>query len=97
MVALLNINSNTNTNMTQEDKNWLEDLMKPITALFKGKIKAILYDIDDSIICEEILESGDCSITFCAGHNYESLEDGSLVYEFKTGPYFGQEKDKVFI
>lgn len=62
-----------------------------------GKIKATLYDVDDSVLSEEILESGDCSITFFGGHNYECLEDNTHVYEFKTGPYFGQEKDKEFI
>ena len=41
MVALLNINSNTNTNMTTEDKSWFEDQLKAVTAMFKGKPKAI--------------------------------------------------------
>jgi hypothetical protein len=26
-----------------------------------------------------------------------TLEDGTLVYEYKTGPYKGQENDKVFL
>jgi hypothetical protein len=74
------------TDITQE--SWL---------VAKGKIKAILYDIDDTIIAEPILEAGDCSITFHGGHNYLCLEDDSVVYEYKTGPYFGQQKDKEFI
>jgi hypothetical protein len=40
---------------------------------------------------------GDCSITFFGGHNYLSLEPDTCVVEAKSGPYFGQEKDKVFI
>jgi len=40
---------------------------------------------------------GDCSITFCGGHNYMCLEDDTLIYEAKTGPYLGVEKDKTFI
>ena len=36
-------------------------------------------------------------MTFRGGHNYLCLEDDSLVYEYKTGPYYGQKKDKVFI
>jgi len=74
------------TTMTQE--SWV---------VIKGKVKAILYDIDDQIIAEEILEPGDISITLKGGHNYYILEDDTLVYEYKTGPYLGQEKDKVFI
>lgn len=65
--------------------------------IIRGSVKAILYDLDDTIISEEILEEGDCSITFYGGHNYYCLEDNTLVYEFKTGPYFGIENDKVFI
>ena len=63
----------------------------------QGNLKATLYDIDNEIIAEPILEAGDCTITFHGGHNYLALEDDTLVYEFKTGPYFGQKKDKKFI
>lgn len=62
-----------------------------------GKIKAIHYDIDDTILEENILDSGDCTITFEGGHNYLSLENGTKIYELKNGPYFGQEADKTFI
>lgn len=65
--------------------------------VIQGKVKAILYDINDKVIKEAILEAGDISITFKGGHNYEILEDNTLVYEYKTGPYLGQEFDKVFI
>ena len=77
---------NRETDITQE--SWV---------VIKGKVKAILYDLDDSILEEVILSAGDCSVTFRGGHNYESMEEGSIVYEYKTGPYFGQEKDKVFV
>ena len=30
-------------------------------------------------------------------HTYEILEDNTLVYEYKTGPYLGIKKDKEFI
>ena len=65
--------------------------------VIQGKVKAILYDIDDTIAKEVILGPGDISITFKGGHTYEILEDDTLVYEYKTGPYLGQEFDKVFI
>lgn len=65
--------------------------------IIKGKVKAILYDINDIILTEVILNPGDLSMTFYGGHNYEIMEDGSLIYEVKTGPYFGVEMDKVAI
>ena len=65
--------------------------------VIKGRVKVFFYDLDDTIIQEEILEAGDFSMTFRGGHNYEALEDDTQVYEYKTGPYLGVEKDKEFI
>jgi hypothetical protein len=56
-----------------------------------------MYDIDDTIIHTPILHKGDCSITFYGGHTYEILEDNTVVYEYKTGPYYGLQNDKEFI
>jgi cupin fold WbuC family metalloprotein len=63
----------------------------------QGKVKCIFYDLDDTIITEKIIEQGDASFTLQGGHNYLILEDNTLVYEYKTGPYEGQQLDKVFI
>lgn len=63
----------------------------------KGRVRCFLYDLDDTIIAEPVLGPGDCSITFRGGHNYLILEDDTVVYEFKTGPYLGVELDKTFI
>ena len=65
--------------------------------VIQGKVKCIFYDIDDTILVEPILETGDASFTLEGGHNYEILEDNTLVYEYKTGPYEGQALDKTFI
>lgn len=62
-----------------------------------GSVKCFFYDLDDQIIEEIILYPGDCSFTLEGGHNYLILEDNTLVYEYKTGPYEGQELDKKFI
>lgn len=74
------------TNIAQE--SWV---------VIQGKVKAILYDLDDEIIETVELSSGDASITFRGGHTYEIMDDDTLVYEYKTGPYLGQSLDKVFI
>ena len=62
-----------------------------------GKVEAIFYDLDDTIVETRILEAGDLSITLFGGHNYRILEDNTLVLEYKTGPYYGQSADKDFI
>lgn len=62
-----------------------------------GSVKVSLYDIDDKIIAEKTLKQHDVSITLKGGHNYLILEDKTYVLEYKTGPYHGQQLDKVFI
>jgi hypothetical protein len=74
------------TNIAQE--SWL---------VIQGSVKCIFYDLDDTVIAEPVLYPGDCSMTFRGGHNYLILEDDTIVYEYKTGPYLGQEMDKVFL
>jgi hypothetical protein len=65
--------------------------------VIQGSVKCVFYDIDDLILTTEILNVGDASFTLEGGHNYEILEDETLVYEYKTGPYEGQNFDKTFI
>jgi len=65
--------------------------------VIKGSVKVTMYDFDNTIISQKILNFGDISVTFQGGHTYEILEEDTIVYEYKTGPYKGQENDKVFI
>tara|TARA_R110001592_G_scaffold110733_3_gene307299 strand:+ start:1349 stop:1765 length:417 start_codon:yes stop_codon:yes gene_type:complete len=63
----------------------------------QGSVKCIFYDLDDTLLFEPTLYPGDASFTLEGGHNYEILEDDTLVYEYKTGPYEGQALDKTFL
>jgi len=65
--------------------------------VLSGKVKVIMYDIDDTILAEPILNTGDSSFTLHGGHNYLVLSDEAVVLEYKTGKYINQEHDKVFI
>lgn len=65
--------------------------------VIKGKVKIYYYDTDGELLETAILNQGDCTITLEGGHNYEVIEDDTLVYEVKNGPYEGQAKDKFFI
>ena len=65
--------------------------------VIQGSVKCIFYDIDNTIIAEPIVYPGDASFTLEGGHNYFILEDNTLVYEYKTGPYEGQALDKIFL
>jgi len=65
--------------------------------VISGSVAVTFYDLDDSIISQETLNVGDLSMTFQGGHNYIATAPNTFVYEFKTGPYKGQEQDKEFI
>ena len=65
--------------------------------VIKGKVKCSFYDTDGTLLVEPILDVGDCSVTLGGGHTYLILEDDTLVYEYKTGPYKGIKLDKVFL
>lgn len=65
--------------------------------VIKGSVRVYFYDIDGKLLTEEVINPGDCSMTFEGGHTYKSLEDDTVVYEYKTGPYTGIENDKVFL
>ena len=80
-----------------KDRHYPEQIAQESWVIIKGSVKCIFYDIDDNIIAEPILKEGDASFTLYGGHTYEILEDNTLVYEYKTGPYEGQKLDKVFI
>lgn len=65
--------------------------------VISGQVEVILYDIDNRELHRDLLNEGDISITLESGHNYRIVTNNTLVYEFKTGPYSGQQNDKMFI
>jgi hypothetical protein len=80
-----------------KDRHYVEQIAQESWVVIKGKVRCKFYDTDNTIIAEPILEAGDASFTLYGGHTYEILEDDTIVYEYKTGPYEGQKLDKVFI
>lgn len=81
----------------EKERTYSNKIAQESWVVIKGRVKCKFYDIDDTLIAEPILEAGDASFTLYGGHNYEILEDDTIVYEYKTGPYEGQELDKIFI
>ena len=80
-----------------KDRRYPNQIAQESWIVVKGRVKCIFYDIDDTIIATPILEPGDASFTLYGGHTYEILEEDTIVYEYKTGPYEGQDLDKEFI
>lgn len=65
--------------------------------VIQGSVEVSFFDTDGVLLEKQIIRRGDCSLTYEGGHTYLSLEDETIVYEYKTGPYQGQELDKVFL
>lgn len=65
--------------------------------VIKGQVMVHYYDINDKLLKEIIITAGEASFTFQGGHNYTCLEEGTRVFEFKTGPYVDQSIDKTMI
>lgn len=81
----------------EKSRSYDKQIAQESWVIIKGSVKCIFYDLDNTIIETAVLNPGDASFTLYGGHNYEILEEGTIVYEYKTGPYEGQSLDKVFI
>ena len=73
------------------------DITQEAWIVFEGCIKGTFYDIDDSVLYETEIGKGDVIVLFRGGHSLEVLDEDTIFYEFKTGPYYGVEADKEAI
>jgi cupin fold WbuC family metalloprotein len=80
-----------------KERHYEEQIAQESWVVISGRVKCKFYDLDDTLLAEPVLSAGDASFTLYGGHTYEILEDNTIVYEYKTGPYEGQKFDKVFI
>jgi hypothetical protein len=80
-----------------KERHYPQQIAQESWLVIKGSVKCFFYDIDDKILETTILYPGDASFTLFGGHTYEILENDTIVYEYKTGPYEGQILDKIFI
>ena len=98
--AVLNLNKNKTFRPhkhIKKHRTYDEKIAQESWIVVRGSVKCIFYDLDDSILAEPILKAGDASFTLEGGHTYEILEDNTIVYEYKTGPYEGVQQDKIFL
>jgi cupin fold WbuC family metalloprotein len=64
--------------------------------IIQGSISVILFDVDGSFLCTYELHKGDICITFYGGHTFDVLENDTIIYEFKSGPYVeGLDKKNI--
>ncbi len=65
--------------------------------LVKGKIEFSFYDYDKVFLDKITLNPGDAVTIFGGYHGMEVLEDNSVYFEIKNGPFTGNEVDKEFL
>ena len=65
--------------------------------VISGQINAKVWDINDEIAYQSVINPGDCLVALRGGHCFEVLENNTVLYEFKNGPYHGIDKDKTDI
>ena len=73
------------------------DTTQETWVVIRGSVLVKYYDLNGDYLDEETINPGDCTITFAGGHSFEGMDDDTLVYEFKSGPYYGRDADKVML
>lgn len=73
------------------------DYTQECVIVIKGKITFSFYDKDKVFLDKVILNPGDLIVSFAGYHGMEVLEDGTVYFEIKTGPFIGNDGDKEFM
>lgn len=63
----------------------------------KGKMRASIYDEENCLLKDIILNEDDLLIAIAGGHGYEILENDTQVIEVKNGPYIGEKDRETFV
>ena len=62
--------------------------------LLTGVVQYEIYDLNDELIVQAKLIAPGFALFFGGGHSLRVLEQESIFFEIKTGPYKGVENDK---
>lgn len=70
------------------------DRTAEVIFVYRGSIKAGIFDSHKQLVKELVLKEGDTLILLQGGHGYEILEEDTRVLEIKNGPYPGPDLDR---
>lgn len=77
--------------------NRSHEITQECQVVIRGMVECSLYDIDDTLLTKVNIRAGDALYTLRGGHGFVILDDQTYLLEFKSSPYEGQVKDKIFI
>lgn len=69
------------------------DYTQECVIVIKGKMEFSFYDQGKVFLDKVILNSGDLIVGFQGYHGMEVLEDGTIYFEIKNGPFTGLDKE----
>ncbi len=67
-----------------------------VLIVIRGRIQVAIYDRDESLVWVGNVGEGEAIHLIDGGHAVEVLENGTMFYEVKQGPYMGKD-DKVHL
>ena len=59
--------------------------------------KISFFDLNKKLLKTKILKPGDISVSFAGAHKLQIMKNNTRIYEYKTGPYKGSNKDLKFL
>jgi len=65
--------------------------------IHKGVIKLDIYSQDKELLANIVAREGDIVILYRGYHAVEVLEDDSIFYEIKNGPFTTVDEDKTYL
>lgn len=63
----------------------------------EGAYELTLLTSDGQFVSRGVLEVGDLVMLLSGGHQLVALRSWAAIYEVKTGPYYGRERDKELL
>jgi len=63
----------------------------------RGRVKIDFYGQQQQFLRSLELASNDLTVFLNGGHGFEILEDNTMIFESKNGPYLGKDRDKKII
>ena len=77
--------------LSRQDSSLGSIITQESWVIMRGKILIRLFDLNKLFLIEQELTEGFLLVTFNGGHSLRCIEEGTIMLEFKNGPYLGRD------